>query len=393
MSTLRNTPIFRRVFADHMVRGVTRVWWELQPTFNDPLPYQCTLEVGNTPSNLSNDWKPVGPPVVNTLYADDTQQEAYGRELTVHYRVKLVTALGTYISPPCPVFGLLPEKDWLFAAEICRKEQLRHKLVSRPGYLLKRLRFGIRCTYCTDTTGAVTDSRCPECNGVGYKTGYHPPIPMALFDVEPTGQAAIRNSANPGGPEDPTATTTARTLGFPIPNSEDVWVDARSDERYFIGVVQFGATWRGVPLVTKTELKLAPFSDRVYRLEVGGESGESRVQQLPTAGDGTVRVDHDYGGTDALQYTSTPDGCGIVGAQILAIPRTDYDAGLRTADHACAASATTANGRWAFAMLLEPGEYMLVFQKDGAYGPDAVPLTVTAPSPADSLSSVSSMIG
>jgi hypothetical protein len=116
---------FRRVSVDHMVRGVTRVWWQLEKLFNDPGPYTFQLQFGRTGLRDAGDWKNVGQATVNNYYAEDPAFREAGYDLLAHYRVVLTTPQGTYVSQPANCFGELTEKDWVLAREIIRKEQLR----------------------------------------------------------------------------------------------------------------------------------------------------------------------------------------------------------------------------------------------------------------------------
>lgn len=364
---------FRRLSVDHLIVGVTRVWWELHYQFRDPLPYIFQLQVGGSGNPDATDWVDVGTLAVNTCVAYDDERRIgdYGKRLLTHYRVKLSSPLATYISQPVATYGELNDRDWLLAREIVRKEQLRHELVSRDGFLLKRMRFGERCTVCLDPlTGEIRDSNCPECNGTGFKVGYYAPTPL-IVDMGPEAVIELLSATEPPGPTRP-VDLRGRILGFPQVNKQDVWVDAKSDQRWFIDEVLHAAEWRGVPLIVQIKVQLAPYTDRIYNINV--DVNQNPTATLPTVGPGTVLVDHDYGGPDTLAYLDRC-GDGIIGATILAFNKVDYDNGIRDATSAVAASTTTVGGRWMTAMLLCANEeYMLVFEKAGYFGPDTVTL-------------------
>lgn len=367
---------FRRLSVDHMVRGVTRVAWAMHRNFQDPAPHVFQLQYGHAGVSQATDWVDVGSPVVDGYLAMDDTPRLQGKRLLSYYRVVLTTPLHTYVSPPASVYGDLDEKEWLLCREITRRETLRHRLVSHEGYLLKRIRYGVPCDRCRDElTGQVTDSYCPDCHGVGFVLGYHPPVPFVCFDISPLAINERRNGTQIPGQTQLTI-ANARALGFPDLSAEDVWVDAKNDQRWLIKEVQHTAEFKGIPLVRTITLALAPMSHAVYRVEVGGEP--SRDQDLPDAGCGSVEVDHNYGGEDALAY-QLEDGRGVVGATILAFVAADYAAGLRAVSAAKAATTTLANGRWSYALKLDPGNYVLVYEKRGEYGPDTHELTVAAP--------------
>jgi len=96
-------------------------------------------------------------------------------------------------------------------------------------------------------------------------------------------------------------------------------------------------------------------------------------------GAGSVRVDHDFGSTDALRIVDG-DGDGLDGVWIQCFLKSDYDAGHLSEDYCVATTQTTVTGRWIRPMYLDPATYTLVAFKENIYGPDAVEITVEEPS-------------
>lgn len=375
-----------------MVIGVTSVWWELDRRFRAPLPYAFQLQVGDTGNPNATDWQDVGTTGINTCFAQDDERRrgTYGKSLTTHYRVLLTAGDGIkYVSMPVSTYGTLNERDWLMAREIVRKERLRHSLVSVEGFLLKRMRYGDPCDRCLDELdGTISDSKCPVCNGTGFKVGYHPPTPLTV-DMNPQAVVELLKGTEPPGPT-AIVDNFIRVLGFPMLAMNDIWVDGRSDQRWIFGEISNMAEWRHVPLVVTTKVKLLPGTDQAYRIPVGGEPSDAQYQELPGAGTGDTCIDHDYGGPDSLAYVDC-HGEPIVGAYILAFTRADYQAGVRDPARAVASSTTSANGRWTFQMCLCGGQdYVLVFEKPGNFGPDAHEIHVSGPADSSSSSQVSS---
>lgn len=371
---------FRRVSVDHMVRGVTRVWWQLEPLFNDPGPYSFQLQFGRTGLRDAVDWKNVGDPVVNGYAAFDPSLRAIGYDLTTHYRVVLTTPNQKYVSQAANCFGELNERDWLLSREVIRKEKLRHNFVSAPGYLLKPLRYGVPCKLCRDTlTQEVTNASCPACLGTGFEVGFHPPLEMQCWDLSPQVIAEQVDSNLKGATRD-NPYVEARVIGFPALNKGDIWVNGSSDERWLIEVIQVAAAIRNVPLVYKVKMGLLPLNNSIYGLEIGGEISERTGPSLPTEGCGAVIVDHDYLGQDSLVY-ATVDDCKIAGANIYVFNKVDFeDHGVEISRGLAVANTTTrVNGRWAYSLRLNPGEYVLLYEKIGEYGPDTIELTVEQP--------------
>lgn len=378
MSQVQQTYPFRRLTVDHIVEGGSRVWWQLLPTFNEPGPYTFQLQFGRTGLPVANDWVDAGAPVVNGVLAIDDQKRLYGKTLETHYRVVLTTAVSRYVSLPTDAQGRLDEKDWCQAREIIRKETLRHTKCSHDGFIVKRLRYGRRCTRCLDPqTGEIQNSRCPECFGTGFSGGYHPPLAFQWLDtVEDSPVGERRGGDSPPG-QSADITEKVRVLGFPMLDKEDVFVDTDSDIRWIVDTIDEKASMRSVPLILELTVKKAPYTDVVYRIPVlPGQPQSSRII-LPSQGTGSVRVTHDYVGADALTY-QTADGCGIEGATILAFTKADWDAGAHNPADAVAATSTTSDGRWVWALCLDPGEYVLSAEKVGEFGPDTMPLTVVA---------------
>lgn len=370
---------FRRVSIDHMVRGVTRVWWQLEPLFREPGPYVFQLQYGYTPIKDAVDWKNVGAPVTNGYFALDPGWREGGTELLTHYRVTLTTPEEIYVSQPANCFGELTERDWLLAREIIRKEQLRHRLVSVPGYLLKQYRYGKPCARCRDElTSEITNNSCILCNGTGFEVGYHPALPLQCWDLSPeTIQERVDNQLKGSTREN--AYVKARVIGFPALNAHDIWVNGSTDERWLVTVIQVVAAVRNVPLVCEVQMGLVPFNNNIYALEIGGEP--PRRDPRPAQGFegcGDIVIDHNYTGADALAYVDAT-GYAVSGAAVYVFNKSDFDAAypaLPDRSLAVAQTTTTTNGRWAIALNLFAGDYSVLYEKTGEYGPDTQFITV-----------------
>lgn len=388
---------FQRLLVDHLFEGTTRVWWTLYPNFNDPQPLGFQLQAGYTSNGNALDWVDIGEQAINTYYLDDdTRHERSGKQLLTNYRVVLTTSRGRYVSGAQGIYGTLGMKDWLFARELLRKEGLRNDLVSKPGYILKRMRYGVQSAGNTDTlTNEIVDSDYRASWGTAFQVGYHPPV-NAMMDFAPMNLQEQRGGADISMNNFNPADAQGRIIGFVDLVKEDVWVDATTDERWVIGDISTAAAWRGIPIAYNVALRQLAFNNIIYKIPVTNLSYDPTDQShfQPTVGCGSIRVDHDYPTQSNLVY-QTGDCCGVDGATIMAFKMVDWNGGNRVAAAAVAISQTTTNGTWAWAMQLNPGEYMLVFEKTGEYGPDAVRLTVDVPDPGPppSLSSLSVSVG
>lgn len=366
---------FRRILIDHVVRGGTRVWWWLDPRFNDPGELTFQLQVNRDGAPSATSWVNVGEPVVDGFTAVDDAQRAFGKALSPTYRLALTTSRGIYVSQPASVFGELTEADLILAREILRKEQLRGRKKSwRPGTLYKRMHYGAACTLCRDAlTGEATNSNCEQCNGTGVQEGYHPPYPLCLEFISQkynheTADPAMRGSIND-------VTQQARCLAFPMLRKNDIWVDGRSGESFIVDNVDDNAEIRGVPLVTTVTMGLLPYSHKAYTFGCHSDA------VLPDTGSGCVDVDHNYGGAGNLRFIDA-EGDPIADADVIAFRAADAAAASPTMPRlalAVAATTTTLTGDWEAAMHLDPGDYVLAFHKQGFFGPDFAPLTVSRP--------------
>jgi len=388
--SLQKTYPFRRVSVDHMIYGTTRVWWQLEPEFNDPGPYVFQLQVGGTGLPEADDWRNIGAPVVNGYHTFDNKRHAVGTVWTAHYRLTLTTPNGYYVSAPSPSTGELGEPDWVLAREIIRKEQLRNKKTAIGGFLIKAFRYGSPCPRCRDRlTQESGDADCPVCYGTSFENGYHPPLPLQCWDlslqtIEEDSDANVRGTTRDN------ALVTARVIGFPALNYRDVWVNGTSDERWTIRAVRVAAALRGLPIVYEIQMELIPLSSIIYYIPLtSAETGPPTV--LPGAGDGCVMVGQNYNGADLRYLTGLNAPVG--NARVYAFTKAVFDRAFpdNPPRHlAVAATTTTSTGEWAGNLNLNPGEYVLLYERPDEFGPDTATLTVVTPTCGTGSSSSSS---
>lgn len=261
--------VFDMVHVSYLIRGGTRVMWTLVNTFVDQTPWTFQLQVGHGGAQTADDWENVGLPITNACYAVDPGQENSSvRTAPFYYRVKLTTTAGVYYSDPVAKSGILSVRDWRIAQEIVRKEKLRFRHTSQDGYFLKRRVIGANCPVCLDfQTMEITNPYCPQCWGTGKECGYFYPIACIWADFSPQSHHMnIDDQGTRGTIQD--IKISARMLMLPLISEQDVWVSRKTDDRYYVHSIQHVAEIRGVPLVATVELRPAPFSDVVYKIEI-----------------------------------------------------------------------------------------------------------------------------
>jgi hypothetical protein len=271
---LRGTPElvnpFERVSIRYSVNCVSRIEWSMSRLFCDPQPHVYTLQ-GAYCSTANGDFSDIGLPFQHSFFAEDSIKRVFAQSNDFYYRVKLQTPLRTYYSEIVSAYKNLQFRDWRLARELLRKEHLRHdKYTSLKGFLLKRKRHGVLCTYCTDTlTEEVTNSNCSYCKGTGQLDGYFTAVPASMELSLHSQREEIENSHTVGTTKT-LVFKDCRMLGDPVPDSYDVFVDSGSDRRFIIHEVTSAAEIRGYPTVTLVTVRQANFSDVVYDIPLGG---------------------------------------------------------------------------------------------------------------------------
>lgn len=116
-----------------------------------------------------------------------------------------------------------------------------------------------------------------------------------------------------------------------------------------------------------------PTDTNVYVYSSVRDATPARAEEI--YGIGPTVVDHNYGGIDNLRYIK--NGVGVDNACIYCYLKSDFDAGRLDNQYIVARTTTRVDGRWERPMMLDPGEYTLMFFKQGITGPDTVSINVT----------------
>lgn len=257
---------FSRLVVSYLHRGQTEVFYELDQEFIGEHPFTFTLQVSDVLNKVSN-WRDVGEPVIDEYSIVATGFRPVGKLNRAAFRVKLETAdAQTKYSDPVGVAGTLSRQDWLLAQSLLRQHQLqlRNSPGGQMGYLLKRRITGELCPDCSNyLTQEVEDPNCHTCWGTGRKCGFYYPMSCVWADIDPkTYRAYLDNGQARGTIQD--ITIRAKMVNTWMLGEGDVWVNAVTDDRYYVHTVQNLVEIRGVPLVANVELRVPPYTDVIY---------------------------------------------------------------------------------------------------------------------------------
>jgi len=248
--------------------------WEVPKTFAEALPWTFSVEV--SPNGVDS-WTPLVSGLVNLFsWHDPNKPGKYDRDLDPFYRAVMVTGDGnTYQSPVKGCYGDLPKRDYLIAKEVMRKEVLMMRKSSGVICdLWKKLKTGLKCTYCTDpVTGEKINTKCPYCLGTQYEGGYTGPYEVwADFSLR---KSAKRFEEAGYGVTD-AQIVEVRLIGHPFVNDADVIVDRLADRRYAIQFIDSRVEVRRVPILTIVRVNELTMDDVAYKLGHAGEGGTGR---------------------------------------------------------------------------------------------------------------------
>lgn len=262
--------IFDRVVVSFLVRGRTRVMWELLPTFLDKGPLEFQLQVGATANNDADDWADVGLPVTDAYVAFDDEQRVWGKDNWTHYRVRVTSTEGVYYSDPVAGLGVLDRRSWRIARDLARQhlKAMRIGTAGQEGYLLKRRWTGEDCPTCLDhQTKEVRNPDCPDCYGTGKKCGYYYPMACVWAELSPKAYRTQLDGGQSRGTVNDVV-VQAKMVTTELMGEDDVWVAAKTDDRYYVHEIQNVEEIRGVPILANVSLRPIPYSSVIYSIRI-----------------------------------------------------------------------------------------------------------------------------
>ncbi len=183
------------------------------------------------------------------------------------------------------------------------------------------------------------------------------------------------------------ATNITSTGGTTVPQTGDAYAAATSAAT----AANTAATSAGTAATAATTAATAAAASKLVTdkldtaLQLDGSVYRftaNALEQAPSgggggSGDGSILIDHDYGGAGSLSY-KTSTGAGIDNAIVKAFLLADYEAGLTGSSDVRGQTTTNASGEWESPLALDAGDYVLIYFKQGVYGPDRRDVTVAA---------------
>jgi len=270
--------IFDRVRVTPTIKHGARIEWALHPQFADALPHTFQLQVGTTGLAEADDWANVGLPATNTFFLLDDTPRIFGKTQWIHYRIAMTTAEdGPYYSAPQHAWGDLSFTYWRKLRNVMRLWEVKFKKThaGQLGYLLKRRVAGPQPTpgegIIDYLTGEVVNPQSATTVGTEYIDGYYDPVECIYAQLD---RVIRREHLKPDEGMENKIQVGAKMLAVPQLDSYDVWVDKDTDFRWAIHTIQHLVEVQGVPAVLQVELRLLPFTDPIYQLEI--------ADQLPT---------------------------------------------------------------------------------------------------------------
>lgn len=263
---------------DFGLRVINRVYgskvltWDLGRSpiirkFNGSL--EVKVQFGRTSAPDTDNWTDL------TAYAEDTggytddAQRIYSMEDNLFYRVVVRLESGQVIASSCVrAQDTLPTRQIPVFNEIIRRWKLRAvNREIRPGFLLKRRRWGARCTECLDRdSGQKLESDCPTCYDTHFLGGFFQPIGCCFAQFG--SYTYDENFSDQFGYAVDGYQTQLTMLNLPNIYPGDVWVDYDSDHRWGIDAVNVKTRIGTVETIVAASAYRLSSTDIVYSFPV-----------------------------------------------------------------------------------------------------------------------------
>ena len=238
------------------------VTWTMQS--NTIYPANSILQVEN--SRAGGPWEVLANDLADNCFFIDTRRRNYNKYMNECYRLRLTIpeSAGTpkqeYVSDIVQAgqFQAYPFSEE--AENVIRMAEKTIELSGVTGVLLKKKHWGVRCEHCTDFDDQMTvNEHCPWCLGTGFAGGFYNGISMALIKdkidrVEKQTQSNVEEQEK----------ITGRCIAFPWIRYGDVWVEDKTNKRYFVNGVTPTSSYKEVDLIYAIELNKIEYTDVMY---------------------------------------------------------------------------------------------------------------------------------
>ena len=256
--------------------GVVSVFWQMSRDFH-PGDRDLSFLVDVSGSSLG-DWVSLTPsPLVDVCVFVDGSKRRFGMVSDVWYRVRAVLSDPSGVRPPeelesspAQLNGALTDRGWKIASAMVRSfYKTLKKGGGQQGFFLKRRVWGNKCPNCVDfDVESVVNVHCPICYGTGIVGGYYQGIP---FWVMPSLASPRSREETKDGVSDDYG-LSAECVAYPWVDAYDIWVDARSNERFVVKSVANTSEIERKPVIFRLSMVKMAFTDIAMTIPVAAAS-------------------------------------------------------------------------------------------------------------------------
>ena len=268
--------VFSSVRALATPDGVKSVFWQMSRDFH-PKDRDLTFLVDVSDSSLG-DWTCLTPtPLTDVCVFTDSVTRRFGMVSDIWYRVRAVLSDPSGTRPseelpsvPTQLTGALSDKGWLIASNMVRSfYKTLKKGGGQQGFFLKRRVWGNKCPNCVDfDVESVVNVHCPICYGTGIVGGYYQGIP---FWIMPTPLSPRARAESVDGMAEECG-LSGECAAYPWIDAYDIWVDARTDERFVVKSVASVKEIERKPVIFRLSLVKMAFTDIAMDIPVASTS-------------------------------------------------------------------------------------------------------------------------
>lgn len=229
-------------------------------------------------SESLGDWTALNEePFSDGCVYQDYQTQMQGMVSDVWYRVEGTFSDGEVIkSHGVQLFASLSERGTLIARQMLMDFYRKLKKQGGvQGFLLKRKIWGEACPSCLEyDLENVVNAQCPICYGVGFVGGYHEGMEFWVMPELATPRA---RAPSPDGPQNPIS-FSAECAAYPWLDAYDVWVDAKTNERFVIQSATPIVEIERKPVVLKLVMDRMSWSDVMQKVPISTSVEEFLTQ-------------------------------------------------------------------------------------------------------------------